>query len=114
MMLSAQCLHKNTKGCDKTEGVFYLKDRYGKLFPVKNHCEDCYNIIYNISPLSLIHQLREIQLLHPGSFRLSFTIENRGETERIFKYYRRAKEGKLNRDNYLKDFTNGHFKRGVE
>ncbi len=114
MMLSAQCLHKNTKGCDKTEGVFYLKDRYGKLFPVKNHCEDCYNIIYNISPLSLIHQVREIQLLHPGSFRLSFTIENRGETERIFKYYRRAKEGKLNRDNYLKDFTNGHFKRGVE
>lgn len=114
MMLSAQCLHKNTEGCDKTECTRYLKDRYGKLFLVKNHCEDCYNIIYNISPLSLIHQLRNIQSLQPGSIRLSFTIEDRAETERIFKSYRQAIEGRLDRDNYLKDFTNGHFKRGVE
>lgn len=114
MMLSAQCLHKTMKGCGKTESVFYLKDRYGKLFPVKNHCEDCYNMIYNVSPLSLLHQLREIQLLHPEGIRLCFTIEDRAETEHIFEYYRQAKAGKLNRDNYLKDFTNGHFKRGVE
>lgn len=114
MMLSAQCLHKNTEGCDKTERIFYLKDRYGKQFPVKNHCEDCFNIIYNISPLSLLHQFSEIQSLRPRSVRLSFTIENEMETEGIFAYYRQAREGKLVKENYLNDFTNGHFKRGVD
>lgn len=114
MMLSAQCLHKNTEGCDRTERVFYLKDRCGKLFPVKNLCEDCYNIIYNITPLSLLHQFCQVQALHPGSIRLSFTVEGREEMERVFAYYRQAKEGKLDKGSYLEHFTNGHFKRGVE
>ncbi len=114
LMLTAQCLHKNTEGCNRKEAVSYLKDRLGKLFPVKNHCEYCYNIIYNISPLSLLHQLGEVQALHPASARLSFTIESTEEIERIFAYYRQAKAGKLDKGHYLKDFTNGHFKRGVE
>lgn len=58
LMISAQCLHKNTAGCDKKPGVFYLKDRYGKLFPVKNNCPVCYNVIYNTSPLVLLHRFR--------------------------------------------------------
>lgn len=114
VMLSAQCLHKNTSGCDRKKGVFYLKDRYGKLFPVKNHCEDCYNILYNISPAALFHQFGEILTLHPTGVRLSFTVEGRQEVERIFEYYRQALAGTLDKGSYLKDFTNGHFKRGVE
>lgn len=114
VMLSAQCLHKNTGGCDKTEGVCYLKDRYGNHFPVKNHCEDCYNVLYNICPLALFHQFRQIQALHPGSVRLSFTVESGREAARIFDCYRQALAGRPDRDSYEGAFTNGHFKRGVE
>lgn len=114
LMLSAQCLHKNTTECDKKKGIFYLKDRYGNLFPVKNQCEDCYNVIYNISPLALFHQWEKIHSLAPAGVRMSFTLENCQEVEEIFQYFRLAKDKKLDRDNYLKNFTNGHFKRGVE
>lgn len=114
LMLSAQCVRKNMAGCDRTEGVSYLKDRYGKLFAVKNHCEDCYNVLYNISPLALFRHFQEIRALRPGSLRLSFTIESGREVERIFRYYRQAVAGSLEEGGYLADFTNGHFKRGVE
>ena len=35
LMTSAQCVHKNTKGCDKCPTITYLKDRYQAQFPVK-------------------------------------------------------------------------------
>lgn len=114
VMLSAQCLHKNIVGCGGKEDAFYLRDRYGKLFPVKNHCDDCYNVIYNTSPLALFHQFREIQALHPSSVRFSFSVESGRDAEQIFEYYRQALAGTLDKSHYLKDFTNGHFKRGVE
>lgn len=114
VMLSAQCLHKNIDGCDKTENIFYLKDRFGNLFPVKNHCEDCYNVLYNICPLALFHQIKQIQSLGPGSLRLSFTVESGEDVEQIFAYYRHALVGTLDKCSYRGDFTNGHFKRGVE
>ncbi len=114
VMLSVQCLHKNMDGCDKVEGVSYLKDRYGNLFPVKNLCEDCYNVIYNICPLALFHQYRQIQALHPKSVRLSFTVENGDQVAQVFEYYRQALAGKTEKNGYGGKFTNGHFKRGVE
>lgn len=114
VMLSAQCLHNNIVGCGGKEDTFYLRDRYGKYFPVKNHCDDCYNVIYNTSPLALFHQFREIQAIYPSSVRLSFSVESGREAEQIFKYYRQALAGTLDKSHYLKDFTNGHFKRGVE
>ena len=115
LMISAQCLYKNTAGCDKKTQIFYLKDRYGKLFPVKNHCEDCYNILYNISPLSLFHQFSGVKAIKPAAVRISFTMENQRQIEQIFEFYRQAvSTGSVDRENYLSDFTNGHFKRGVE
>ena len=114
VMLSVQCLHKNMDGCDRVEGVSYLKDRYGNLFPVKNLCEDCYNVIYNICPLALFHQYRQIQALHPKSVRLSFTVENGAQVAQVFEYYRQALAGKTEKNGYGGKFTNGHFKRGVE
>mgnify|MGYP000797825867 FL=1 len=52
LMTTANCVHKNTKGCDKKQKLIYLKDRYNKSFAVCNNCKECYNTIYN---LSLIH-----------------------------------------------------------
>lgn len=114
LMISSQCVYKNTSSCDKKKRVFYLKDRYGKEFPVKCRCEDCYNLIYNISPLSLLHHFQEVCSLKTEGVRLSFSLENAEETEQIFEYYRQAVSGSLCREQYLSDYTNGHFKRGVE
>lgn len=116
LMISAQCLRKNTRGCDKTPGIFYLRDRYGKMFPVKNFCRECYNIIYNTSPLVLFHQQKIIEELAPEAVRLHLTIENQKETEQIFSLYRQAflEKQKILPEQYFKDYTNGHLKRGVE
>lgn len=114
LMVSSQCVHKNTAGCSRKETLSYLKDRYGKLFPVKNRCQDCYNVIYNISPLSLFHHMGEISSLRPAGLRLSFTMENRKETEDIFVLLRQACSGNSGRQLCPENYTNGHFKRGVE
>lgn len=116
LMISAGCLHKNTAGCDRTPGTFYLKDRYAKIFPVKNNCRECYNVIYNTSPLCLLHHQRELQRLAPEAVRLHFTIENEQKMEQVFYLYRQAfwEKKKILPEQYFKDYTNGHFKRGVE
>lgn len=36
LMTTANCVHKNTKGCDKKQKLIYLKDRYNKSFAVCN------------------------------------------------------------------------------
>lgn len=115
LMVSSQCLQKNTSGCSRDPGVSYLKDRYGKLFPVRSQCDDCYNIIYNISPLCLFHSMEEARSLRPEGVRLAFTMESPQEAGEVFSYYRQAARGALDRhSNGIPDYTNGHFKRGVE
>ena len=47
LMITAQCIHKNTLGCMHQHKVLNLKDRYSVHFPVKNFCSECYNVIYN-------------------------------------------------------------------
>ena len=54
LMTTANCVHKNTKGCDKKQKLIYLKDRYNKSFAVCNNCKECYNTIYNSLPNMLI------------------------------------------------------------
>lgn len=61
LMTSAQCVHANTGKCHTTPVVTYLKDRYGKFFPVKNNCMECYNTIYNTTPLMLFGYGKELQ-----------------------------------------------------
>ena len=39
LMITANCVHKNTKGCDKKQKLIYLKDRYNKSFAVCNNCK---------------------------------------------------------------------------
>ena len=43
LMTTANCVHKNTKGCDKKQKLIYLKDRYNKSFAVCKNCKECYN-----------------------------------------------------------------------
>ena len=70
LMVSAGCIFKSLKKCQKKESLCYLKDRYGKHFAVRNYCTDCYNILYNSSPLALFGMRQEVESIHPKSLSL--------------------------------------------
>lgn len=116
LMVSAQCVHKNMASCDKKSGISYLKDRYDKDFFVRNNCKECYNIIYNSSPLFLLHQKKELERMNFLSYRMMFTKENKQQIMNQMQLYKKAfiENQILEEKEFPKDFTNGHFKRGVE
>lgn len=107
MMVSAQCVRKNTMGCDKNPDVMYMKDRTGKNLPVENKCAYCYNLIYNANPVSLFGIWNKVEKLNPDVVRINLTIENEEETRRVLKGFERHEDPADN-------FTRGHFTRGVE
>ena len=114
MMVSAQCVTKTTKGCKKQKGNLSMKDRYQKEFAVKNHCDYCYNVIYNSAPVVLLDQQSEIRDLAPKALRLHFTIENRAEVKNVLRMYEDAfLNGRMGIEPDI-EFTRGHFKRGIK
>lgn len=128
VMVSAQCLYLTESKRDKkpaagiSEGACclkeaenaYLFDRFQNAFPVMRHCRDCYNVIYNSAPLSLLSCAKDVKTLNTAYVRLDFTGEDGGETRDILdKYVDAYLHGKavLEKEN---DITRGHFKRGIE
>ena len=119
LMVSAQCVHANAgvdRGCDKMRTVTYLKDRYGKYFPVKNNCTECYNTIYNTAPLILFPYRKELEKMGIHAYRISFTTEQGPQVKQILHLYEKIF---LNWENslqelYTGEYTGGHYKRGVE
>lgn len=101
LMTTVNCVHKNTKGCDKKQKLIYLKDRYNKSFAVCNNCKECYNTIYNSLPTMLTKNISKLKEAGIRSFRYSFTIET-------------PKQIKAVMDDKVAEYTNGHYKRGVE
>ena len=101
LMITANCVNKNTKGCDKKQKLIYLKDRYNKSFAVCNNCKECYNTIYNSLPTMLTKNISKLKEAGIRSFRYSFTIET-------------PKQIKAVMDDKVAEYTNGHYKRGVE
>lgn len=101
LMTTANCVHKNTKGCDKKQKLIYLKGRYNKSFAVCNNCKECYNTIYNSLPTMLTKNISKLKEAGIRSFRYSFTIET-------------PKQIKAVMDDKVAEYTNGHYKRGVE
>lgn len=101
LMTTANCVHKNTKGCDKKQKLIYLKDRYNKSFAVCNNCKECYNTIYNSLPTMLTKNISKLKEAGIRSFRYSFAIET-------------PKQIKAVMDDKVAEYTNGHYKRGVE
>lgn len=103
MMVTAQCIKKNTGSCEGKRGLTYITDRKGNRLPVENKCSYCYNLIYNPVPLSLFGIMDKVIKLKPDSIRINFTVEDEPEAGRIL--------------TEMKDpdtYTRGHFTRGVE
>lgn len=120
VMTSASCVYKSLNRCKKQtfgnlnpKDYYRLKDRKNMKFAVKPVCRECYNVIYNSQPLSLLNQRDQVESLAPGSLRLFFTVETGAETKEIMEGFKKNYIDKLSVEE-LQDFTRGHFKRGVE
>ena len=114
LMITAQCIHKNTLGCMHQHKVLDLKDRYSVHFPVKNFCSECYNVIYNSLPVCLFKEDVTVKKIAPAAVRLSFTTETEEETEQILTIYGDIYKNGGILGQMPMECTNGHFKRGVE
>lgn len=114
LMITAQCIHKNTLGCMHQLKVLNLKDRYSVYFPVKNFCPECYNVIYNSLPVCLFKEDATVKKIAPAAVRLSFTTETEEETEQILTIYGDIYKNGGILGQMPMECTNGHFKRGVE
>ena len=120
MMTSAGCVYKSLKRCRKSdkgafrpEDYFQLKDRKNMKFAVKPVCKECYNVIFNSQPLSLLNMRNQVAELNPASVRLNFTLENASQTRKILESFEKNYCDNVPVDEFF-DFTRGHFKRGVE
>lgn len=123
LMLSAQCVRKNTFKCDCSEEKMILKDRYEKEFSSCCIChpwktgttekeEYCYNILYNSIPLGLLKESQKVLNLGVHFLRLNFTTESAKESAEILKEFLGVYLHNQNPGN--QEYTKGHFKRGAE
>lgn len=95
-----------TEKCIK--GSYTLKDRKGEEFSI-NTDKYCRSYIYNNVPVNLISNMDEIVKNKISSFRLDFIHENYEETIEVLRnYINRGWQGEF------KNYTRGHYKRGVE
>lgn len=122
VMITANCIWKTTDQCLKTElsggrqdsQYLCISDRYKKRFAVRRCCRYCYNVIYNSAPLFLADQAEEIRRLAPGEIRLDFTAETREEVRGVAKLYADAFIRRKALTPPEREYTRGHFKRGVK
>jgi len=113
MMITAGCIRKNSGRCGRISGASYIMDRYRKEFMVKNDCNYCYNVIYNTLPLSLADQHEALNRLRPQALRLMFTRERPDAAAAALDSFCDPEVAgrKWTAD---REFTRGHFKRGIK
>ena len=106
LMVTAGCTLKYTskdKPCGRA-GVYYFTDRKGKKLAAINSCGYCYNLIFNSVPEYLLDKKDELKNMGVNAVRINFTIEKADEVEEII----------LTAGESIKDYTRGHYNRGVD
>lgn len=118
LMYSANCVQKTMEHCVKKEydgkQLYQLTDRYRNTFPIEQNCLHCYNVLYNTVPMSLHNQMNYLMKCSYGVYRIDLTLETAKDTQKIVRFYQNMMNGELTVEFPFNDFTNGHFKRGVE
>ena len=121
LMYTANCVRKILDHCindkENENNIYRLTDRYKNVFAVRQNCIHCYNTLYNTVPLSLHGQLDSILEKNYNVLRLDFSIEDKEQTKAVIAFYLGLIEDRkpdMVYDFPLKEFTNGHYKRGVE
>jgi len=114
MMISAGCLKKTTDRCSGKNGSIHsermqMTDRMGNDITVTTNCRNCYNVIWNADPTVLIGKIDTINDMGLfDHYRIDFTIEDTSDIVDVLESFIDGKD-------YLKkNYTTGHYKRGVE
>ncbi len=107
LMVSAQCIGADTKGCvrempNRQNKNIYFQDRKGRRFLAVNCCKYCYNIIYQEEPVFLAKKVCQDQRFSKVALRYCFTTENEKEVLQVL------------RGNPSAKVQSGHFEHGVE
>ena len=114
MMISAGCVKKTTDKCSGKNGSvhsekMHMIDRMGNDITVTTNCRNCYNVIWNTDPTVLFGKKKSIDDMGIfDHYRLDFTIENENDTKDVLESFIRDKAFEK------KNYTTGHYKRGVE
>lgn len=107
LMTVQNCVVKSANDkCSCNGGVYMLKDRKGAEFPLIPDKSRCVNTVYNCKPIYMADKLGEIPADGADSFRFIFTVETEEEIKEIYNNYK-------NNEKTSRDFTRGHFYRGV-
>lgn len=107
LMVSDQCIIKNSAGQCNCQNAVSLSDRTGQLFPVLKEF-GCRNVILNAHKLFLGDRKRDLESCGLWGIRLLFTNEGPEECVRIADSY-------LGKTDYAPNgFTRGLYYRGVE
>ena len=107
LMITAGCIQAHKEACTGVQSILQLTDRYKKKFPVKNHCAFCYNTIHNGEPMILWDKVTALKGEKPDMLRLDFHVEDSNQVRKILQNFREKTVPE-------RDFTRGHFNRGVE
>lgn len=115
LMITAQCMNKCHRGgeCFK-EKLIPLRDELGNDFYAVNHCDYCYNIIYNGRPAYIADLLSEKTPGNQAGELAEFTVEDGRETLRLCNALGFTGEGPD--QEFFRDlkYTRGHFVRGID
>lgn len=115
LMVSEQCVRKNTQGCTGREERNMLWDSAGAGFPVRNVCKYCYNLLYNAHITSLLPYAQQVTEVGALGHRLDFTKESAAEVRDVLRAYRQAFSSAGETTPRMGEgFTGGHWKRGVQ
>lgn len=97
-------------GVCKGEGGYYLKDRYKEIFPIACR-KGCISELLNSKPVYMADRIKDIKNAGINGLQLWFFDESEDEVLRIINCYKQGIEGGT--PEYDKEFTRGHFYRGM-
>ena len=121
VMVSANCISGNyCGGCaQKNSQMMNLTDDMGNVFYVRNYCGECYNIMYNGVPTSILDRLDLIHDSFTDAY-IELTVEDGEKTNKIMDYIEKNIIGldDMEHDNDvhapIKEYTRGHYFKGIE
>ena len=113
VMQSAQCLKKTCGHCNKTSGRLWLEDKKKRKLLVTTHCLDCYNLIWQDKPKSLIGEnIKEVSS-HIKRHRFDLFELTEAEVSSVKQRYLKWKEQHFTEEQ-SKDTSDSYWNYGIE
>lgn len=119
VMVTSNCIVGNYKnGCaGKHSCCTEIVDDMGNSFYVKNNCSDCCNVIFNGVPTSLLDKTALLSdVLHDTDLNgyIEFTIEDGESVRNILDHADNVMNGTESVNVPIKEFTRGHYYKGID